>query len=463
MVRPGSAIVAHTVCAMSHACHVGVQSDAGRLDFVLPADVAVAAVIPSIVDHAAVGAAAGALHSWQEVPADWQLSRIDGRPLSPRTSLRDNGIRDGDILWLNRVRTAVASAPSDDVIARMSTSLDTQPRWTPKAGRIAASIILLCSAALNGYALLASQSHQGEHASAVTAGLLCASAFIVAVACGRAYRDGVLAPVLGSCATAYAAMAGYLVVPGDAVAPKLTLAGAVGATVVVLAARHTGSGTAVFSATAAFGYLASVAACAHLFVAAGVEATGAMLGAAATVMLAWPARLAIWAGRLRVPRLPVDDADRRGTASRARRAHEIVTGLVCGFSAAAALGAALAAVGGNVSGAVFAVIVGLVLLLRTGTHVDLVQTAALMAGGASCLVAVFLWAVGVWRPHANWISLGAAAMAAGGAVLLTAPRSATASPLARRFVELTEYAALAAVIPVACWVCGVFGAVRGVA
>ncbi len=448
---------------MSDAFHVGVQSDGGRLDFALPADVAVAAVIPSIVDHAAVGTAAGEPRSWYAVPADWQLSRIDGRPLSPRTSLRDNGIRDGDILWLNRVRTAVASPPSDDVIAEMSTSLAIRPRWTPAAGRIAASIIVLCSAGLAGYALLRSQSQHGEHASAAIGGLLCACAFIVAVAYGRAYRDAVLTSALASCATAYAAMAGYLVVPGNAHAPKLTLAGAVGATVAVLAARHSRSGTAVFSAAAAFGYLASGAACAHLFVAAGVEATGAMLGAAATVMLAWSARLAMWAGRLRVPQLPADNADRRAVAARARHTHEIVTGLVCGFSAAAGFGAILAAVGGDVSGAVFAVIVGLVLLLRMSTHVDLVQTAALMACGAACFVTVFLWSVGVWPRHANWIGLGAAAAAAGGALLLTAPPSATTSPLARRFVELAEYAALAAVIPAACWVCGVFGAVRGLA
>lgn len=37
----------------------------------------------------------------------------------------------------------------------------------------------------------------------------------------------------------------------------------------------------------------------------------------------------------------------------------------------------------------------------------------------------------------------------------------TSSPLKRRCVELAEYAALAAVIPLACLVCGVFGAVRG--
>jgi ESX secretion system protein EccD len=455
--------------AMSDTCRVGVQCDADRFDFVVPADVPVAALIPSIVDHVAVGAVPTPSLGSHGVPADWQLSRIDGSSLSSRRSLRENGIRDGDILWLSRVRSAVASPPADDIIAQIAASLDAAPRWTPTAARIAASIIMLCGTGLVGYALLRSQSHQGERVPAMIAGLLCVSAFIAAVVCGRASRDTVTAPTLGSCACGYAAVAGYLVVPGDAEAPKLMLAGAVAATIAVLAARYTVSGTTVFTAAAAFCFSSAAAACAHVFVAVRVDTTGAMLGAAALVMLALTAPLAMWTGGLQVPRLPTSsgratpDAVSGGTADNALRTHAIVTGLVCGFSAAAAVGATLGAFGGSARGAVFAAVTALVLALRTGTHVDLVQTAALMAGASACFALVFLWAVDSWAQYGSWISLAAACMAAGGAVLLAAPRSATASPLRRRCVEVAEYVALAAVIPAACWVCGVFGLVRGMA
>ena len=35
------------------------------------------------------------------------------------------------------------------------------------------------------------------------------------------------------------------------------------------------------------------------------------------------------------------------------------------------------------------------------------------------------------------------------------------SPVLRRAAELVEYAAIAAVIPLACWVCGLYAAMRG--
>ena len=35
------------------------------------------------------------------------------------------------------------------------------------------------------------------------------------------------------------------------------------------------------------------------------------------------------------------------------------------------------------------------------------------------------------------------------------------SPVGRRSVELLEYLALAVVVPLACWICGLYGAARG--
>jgi hypothetical protein len=34
------------------------------------------------------------------------------------------------------------------------------------------------------------------------------------------------------------------------------------------------------------------------------------------------------------------------------------------------------------------------------------------------------------------------------------------SPIGRRSVELLEYLALAVVVPLACWICGLYGAAR---
>jgi hypothetical protein len=38
---------------------------------------------------------------------------------------------------------------------------------------------------------------------------------------------------------------------------------------------------------------------------------------------------------------------------------------------------------------------------------------------------------------------------------------AAANPLARRAIDIAEYLALAAVVPLACWVAGLYGLIRG--
>jgi hypothetical protein len=45
--------------------------------------------------------------------------------------------------------------------------------------------------------------------------------------------------------------------------------------------------------------------------------------------------------------------------------------------------------------------------------------------------------------------------------VLAGPPATSANPLAHRAVEVLEYLALAAVVPLACWVSGLFASVRG--
>jgi len=58
----------------------------------------------------------------------------------------------------------------------------------------------------------------------------------------------------------------------------------------------------------------------------------------------------------------------------------------------------------------------------------------------------------------NWVCLVSTAL---GVSVLSGGLSATANPVARRAVELLEYLALAAVVPLACWAGGLYGLIRG--
>jgi hypothetical protein len=46
--------------------------------------------------------------------------------------------------------------------------------------------------------------------------------------------------------------------------------------------------------------------------------------------------------------------------------------------------------------------------------------------------------------------------------MLGAGLDLTVNPVVRRAVEVTEYLALATVVPLACWVGGLYGLIRGV-
>ena len=75
--------------------------------------------------------------------------------------------------------------------------------------------------------------------------------------------------------------------------------------------------------------------------------------------------------------------------------------------------------------------------------------------------AAFVLAVLSLPRHAHWVCLIAVVLAVGSVCLTVADLGTRLSPVARRSLELLDYVALAAVVPLACWVGDVFGIVRG--
>ena len=63
--------------------------------------------------------------------------------------------------------------------------------------------------------------------------------------------------------------------------------------------------------------------------------------------------------------------------------------------------------------------------------------------------------------HAPWVGLIAVILGAGTLCLTRADVGERLSPFVRRGIEVVDYLALAAVVPLACWVGGLFGFVRG--
>jgi type VII secretion integral membrane protein EccD len=198
-----------------------------------------------------------------------------------------------------------------------------------------------------------------------------------------------------------------------------------------------------------------------------VATTGAALSALSLGILGVSARLSIATAGM-APAMRTADPAHDGLSlvtPRAVVAHTTLTGLVIGCAAAAALGAALVAsdlVGYGPmwpKGAVFAVVVGLVMVLRARTHIDACRRTALIVGGTVATEAGGAIVVISMPSQANWACLLATVV---GVSMLTGGLDATINPVVRRAVEVTEYLALAAVVPLACWVGGLYALIRGV-
>jgi type VII secretion integral membrane protein EccD len=289
----------------------------------------------------------------------------------------------------------------------------------------------------------------------VTGGLLGAVAAVAAVVVRRSQHDELPCVALSVIAVVYAAVAGFLTVPAGPSAANSLLAAAASCSMAALLLRLTGCGTVCLTAIASSTALAAVAAAVGVLWTLPAEAVGAALAILSLGALGLAARLSIMIAAL--SSADVDEAQ-------AVLGHQTLTGLVTGSSSSAALASALVALGdledgGSwASGAAFIAVVGLVLLLRARTHSHVSRRIALVAGGGLSLAAGFAVSVVSAPAQAHWMTVLATIAGAGS---LGSLWGLTFSPVARRAVEVLEYLALAAVMPLACWVVGLYGLVRG--
>jgi type VII secretion integral membrane protein EccD len=218
--------------------------------------------------------------------------------------------------------------------------------------------------------------------------------------------------------------------------------------------------------------IAALAAAAATIWPAPTATVGAVMAAASVAMLGVVAKLSILLTGLS-PRMPIateqtgeDDAlPVAAETLRAERGHQLSTGLLAGFSLAAAWGVALVAADHDSRrgwiGIAFAAAVCVVLISRACQQQTVFRCVALLISGSFCATAVFIM-VGFAAPRqATWVGVAAAALGAGALWLSRADLGSRLSPFARRGLEVVDYVTLATVVPLACWVGDVFGLVRG--
>lgn len=429
--------VRDTVCRI--AVHASLPGGGRAVDLVVPADCPVTAVLPAIVD-----AVVGERDATAEGP--WYLSRIAGNPIDPEDTLRQNAIGDGEVLLL----AAVGLPPP---VRRPLDACRTVAGSAPVTGAPAARDIAVGLTVLSAAAALA---WAGSHTpstlplwAAATVSLIAAAA---TVATGG--RDG-HAPLPALTAAVFATTTGVLAAHGAPAASAALLAASAGLAVSLLLSRAArGTSATIVGAAAAAAAVCVAAAVALAAPALGVGTAGMVLAVVSLLGLSVAPAVAAAVTGLLPGRSDVDD-------ERSPRGHIVLTGLIGGCSATTVLGTVVMGVhptASPVATTAFAAVIGILLLLRARSHVVPVRSAALTAAGLTATAVCALCSAYHAPALGSWTSPAIAVTAT--AIAASRDRLTHLSPPVLRAVELAEYAALAAVVPVALWAVDAYTAVR---
>jgi type VII secretion integral membrane protein EccD len=437
---------------------VSVHAGTAVADLVLPAAVPVATLIPSIID---ILDGYSADRSGDQPARPYRLSPPGAPALHASTTLAQNDIRDGAVLILSPSRSELPAPRCDDVAQAVATTLDADARpWTRRAARLTGAVAASFFTGVGGLTLIRNAlsddtpRHVGTAWIAATAGL---TALLIA---HRAARDPVAGLTLSLIATAFAAVAGFMAVPGVSGAPNVLLAAMAAAVTSVVAIRITGRGVVALTAVSCFALVTAGAAFTSAITAAPLRIIASISVLVSVGLLGIAGRLAIAFAGLS-PHLS-DDAS---LVNSAMRADAWLTSLLAAFSSSAALGAIVTATAARGAGAprsgciAIAAVTGALLLLRARSA-DAKTTLVFVISGIATIGTTFgLCAAGA-PGRGPWIAAVTAMLVAAAVYVDFVAAVPSPSPVLRRCVELSEYLALLAIAPLTCWICGFYGAVR---
>lgn len=431
-----------TLCRL--AIHATGPGEPATVDLVLPAELPVGELLPSVAE-AVTGDSARHRH--------WYLTRASGARIDTSLSLRENAVQDGDMLVLSTVRVVpprrLPTEPSGVVAAVAGTG-------SPVLGRRAVLAAGLVGTAVSAAALVRTGLISADTWPLWSAATLSATAATGSVAVGR--TDQHASTLLYTAAVVFGTATAILAVPGAGWRATLLLSSAVALAMSLVLLRATAHGGVLTAFTASTGAMAvSAAVCVTLT--ARPEVAGAVLTVVALGALSVAPKLTVVVAGLGPSQAEVDEG-------RATAAHRTLTGLVAGWSASAALGAtgvaatALHTGSSAMLAAVFAADLGILLLLRQRSHVDGHRRVWLSANGIAALLAATLVTVIASPAQGFWICTATTVVCGAGLRWAAGPEDL--NPLVRQSIQVVEYLALAAVIPLAFWVAGLYSLVRDV-
>lgn len=449
---------------------VTVVAPRTRIDVALPADVAVADLLPMLLDMAKEATPDGGVRH-----GGWALAKLGDSPLDPSRTLASLGVVDGELLQLRKRNENPPPPLYDDVVDAIAESdPDSFRPWTEdtarKYGHIAGALALIAAAV----AVLLSGPLAGGPSlwPAICAGAVAILALAAGAVISRSYNavgTGVLIAAAGGLPMAY--VAGLYTVPGAIGRPNLLLASVLVLIFASAAILLIGRGITVFIAAATAGALSGLAFFVGIFVDHPIVGIAAATAAVALAALSVLPRLTIQLAKLPLPTVPGSAEDLKEDTGfpefavierRTANAHEYLTGMIIGCGGTAAVFAVIAAGDGTVWGPMLAVTVALVLMLRGRAYANGAQAVALLVSGMVAAAGVLLgWLVQSSLDHrllfvfGTLVLVGAAALVLG--VIFPGQKF---SPVLRRTVDVLEAILIAIVLPLALAVMDLYVAMR---
>lgn len=422
------------LCRLS--IHAEYDDAARTVDIALPSTISVHALLPTVVDLA------GPANRRTGEPTRWHLGWVTGQPIDLALTLAENDVRDGDVLVLSPQTPPPLRHSEWDPCATVASAPDT--RSTSPVAEI------LCGwALLTGTVALAWTGLTTERIVQLVIAAV-AACMVMALAISAPHRSTLRIVAVTMCA-----VTGFLAVPSGPAAANVFLAAVAACSSVALLARWTNLWSPSLIAAGTFSTIVALSSAVPMVVSTPPAAIGAIVTLASLASLAVSARLATALAGLTPGGHIADVPDR------AARGHAVLSGLVAGGACGAAAGSTLVFIAHLHDGAdplrraAFTAVVGLALVLRARVHAVPTRCTALTAAGLICATVALAITADASAVLAPWCA--AFVIAVG---LVAAGRPGLVSSIGRG-LDIIDYVALTAIIPLACWVGGLYALARG--
>jgi type VII secretion integral membrane protein EccD len=449
-------------------CRVTVVTPYARVDVALPVRATLAELLPQLIRLAGAEGQASS-----ENPG-WVLSRLGGSPFPDGLTVTSAAIRDGDVLYLNPRERQVAPLVFDDVIDAIASAAESRAgAWGPKvAYRIA---VAATAVVLAGTTLLLLHSMAGTTLAPIACGGLGVVLLLAAGALGRAYGDPEAAAACAAAGVPAVLLAGMTALPphefafgAGQLAVGLAALAVYGVLVVVVVA-HRVAWFACLTVASAFG---AVGAAVVLLAGSGPAGVAAVLSVLATAFGAVAPMISLRLARLPLPTVPSDmdsfRADEKPThdesvLSQTSTAEHMLTALLGAFGIVVVGSAVVLTLGSSIWQGSLVGVLGVAWLLRSRSYAGAAQRIVLVGTGLATVAILGGWLAHNGDRLSQFVACAVLAVAAV-VSLLYANRVARGrrSPHWSRLLDVTEFIALMALIPIVGVVIGVYDAIRGV-